>query len=193
MTILPITYLGNTAWWSHLLSDECVIDIGENWIKQSARNRCEIVTPNGVATLSVNVCGRGERVATRDVRIDYSKRWQHQHSVALRSAYKSSPYYDYYADRLEPFFERRYEFLYDFNRELVDVVRGIAGIREELRYSEEYIVASPADEDLRGYSFLGTPTLLNRAPLPIYWQVFSERIPFEPNLSIIDYIFNEGK
>ena len=127
------------------------------------------------------------------MRLDYSKRWQHQHSVALRSAYKSSPYYDYYADRLEPFFERRYEFLYDFNRELVDVVRGIAGIREELRYSEEYIVASPADEDLRGYSFLGTPTLPNRAPLPTYWQVFSERIPFEPNLSIIDYIFNEGK
>ena len=113
--------------------------------------------------------------------------------MALRSAYKSSPYYDYYADRLEPFFERRWEFLYDFNRELVDVVRGIAGIKKELRYSEEYIVASPADEDLRGYSFLGTPTLPNREPLPTYWQVFSERVPFEPNLSILDYIFNEGK
>ena len=195
MKILPLAYLGSQEWWREALSPDAVIDVGEHYIKQTCRNRTEIATASGRMALTANVI-KGASIhkkAVKDMRLDYSKRWQHQHSVALRSAYKSSPYYDYYADRLEPFFERRYEFLYDFNRELVDVVRGIAGIREELRYSEEYIVASPADEDLRGYSFLGTPTLLNRAPLPIYWQVFSERIPFEPNLSIIDYIFNEGK
>lgn len=195
MKILPLAYLGSQEWWREALSPDAVIDVGEHYIKQTCRNRTEIATASGRMALTANVI-KGASIhkkAVKDMRLDYSKRWQHQHSVALRSAYKSSPYYDYYADRLEPFFERRYEFLYDFNRELVDVVRGIAGIREELRYSEEYIVASPADEDLRGYSFLGTPTLPNRAPLPIYWQVFSERIPFEPNLSIIDYIFNEGK
>ena len=195
MKILPLAYLGSQEWWREALSPDAVIDVGEHYIKQTCRNRTEIATASGRMALTANVI-KGASIhkkAVKDMRLDYSKRWQHQHSVALRSAYKSSPYYDYYADRLEPFFERRYEFLYDFNRELVDVVRGIAGIREELRYSEEYIVASPADEDLRGYSFLGTPTLPNRAPLPTYWQVFSERIPFEPNLSIIDYIFNEGK
>lgn len=195
MKILPLAYLGSQEWWREALSPDAVIDVGEHYIKQTCRNRTEIATASGRMALTANVI-KGASIhkkAVKDMRLDYSKRWQHQHSVALRSAYKSSPYYDYYADRLEPFFERRYEFLYDFNRELVDVVRGIAGIREELRYSEEYIMASPADEDLRGYSFLGTPTLPNRAPLPTYWQVFSERIPFEPNLSIIDYIFNEGK
>ena len=195
MKILPLAYLGSQEWWREALSPDAVIDVGEHYIKQTCRNRTEIATASGRMTLTANVI-KGASIhkkAVKDMRLDYSKRWQHQHAVALRSAYKSSPYYDYYADRLEPFFERRWEFLYDFNRELVDVVRGIAGIKEELRYSEEYIVASPADEDLRGYSFLGTPTLPNRAPLPSYWQVFSERVPFEPNLSILDYIFNEGK
>lgn len=195
MKILPLAYLGSQEWWREALSPDAVIDVGEHYIKQSCRNRAEIATASGRMTLTANVI-KGASIhkkAVKDMRLDYSKRWQHQHTVALRSAYKSSPYYDYYADRLEPFFERRWEFLYDFNRELVDVVRGIAGIKKELRYSEEYIVASPADEDLRGYSFLGTPTLPNREPLPTYWQVFSERVPFEPNLSILDYIFNEGK
>ena len=195
MKILPLAYLGSQEWWREALSPDAVIDVGEHYIKQTCRNRTEIATASGRMTLTANVM-KGASIhtkAVKDMRLDYSKRWQHQHAVALRSAYKSSPYYDYYADRLEPFFERRWEFLYDFNRELVDVVRGIAGIKEELRYSEEYIVASPNDEDLRGYSFLGTPTLPNRAPLPSYWQVFSERVPFEPNLSILDYIFNEGK
>ena len=195
MKILPLAYLGSQEWWREALSPDAVIDVGEHYIKQSCRNRAEIATASGRMTLTANVI-KGASIhkkAVKDMRLDYSKRWQHQHTVALRSAYKSSPYYEYYADRLEPFFERRWEFLYDFNRELVDVVRGIAGIKKELRYSEEYIVASPADEDLRGYSFLGTPTLPNREPLPTYWQVFSERVPFEPNLSILDYIFNEGK
>ena len=195
MKILPLAYLGSQEWWREALSPDAVIDVGEHYIKQSCRNRAEIATASGRMTLTANVI-KGASIhkkAVKDMRLDYSKRWQHQHTVALRSAYKSSPYYDYYADRLEPFFERRWEFLYDFNSELVDVVRGIAGIKKELRYSEEYIVASPADEDLRGYSILGTPTLPNREPLPTYWQVFSERVPFEPNLSILDYIFNEGK
>lgn len=195
MKILPLAYLGSQEWWREALSPDAVIDVGEHYIKQSCRNRTEIATASGRMTLTANVI-KGASIhkkAVKDMRLDYSKRWQHQHAVALRSAYKSSPYYDYYADRLEPFFERKWEFLYDFNRELVDVVRGIAGIKEELRYSEEYIVASPADEDLRGYSFLGAPTLPNREPPPTYWQVFSERVPFEPNLSILDYIFNEGK
>ena len=195
MKILPLAYLGSQEWWREALSPDAVIDVGEHYIKQSCRNRTEIATASGRMTLTANVI-KGASIhkkAVKDMRLDYSKRWQHQHAVALRAAYNSSPYYDYYADRLKPFFERRWEFLYDFNRELVDVVRGIAGIKKELRYSEEYIVASPADEDLRGYSFLGTPTLPNREPLPTYWQVFSERVPFEPNLSILDYIFNEGK
>ena len=121
------------------------------------------------------------------MRLDYSKRWQHQHAVAIRSAYKSSPYYDYYAHYFEPLFECRYEFLYDFSRELAERVAKIEGW-SPLRFSEEYIIAGEGDVDLRGHNFLGP-----REDAEPYYQVFSERLPFESNCSIIDIIFNEGK
>lgn len=190
MTILPVTYLGNTAWWAHLLSEECVIDIGENWIKQSARNRCEILTPNGVATLSVGVCGRGERVATKDVRIDYSKRWQHQHFHALLSAYKKSPYYDYYAEQLEPFYQRRWEWLAEYNLELTRTVLRMMGHSDELRISESYVEAADGDVDLRGKKQFLASTFAG--PLQPYTQVFSDRMEFVGGLSIIDLFFCEG-
>ncbi len=190
MTILPITYLGNTAWWSHLLSDECVIDIGENWIKQSARNRCEIVTPNGVATLSVNVCGRGERIATRDVRVDYSKRWQHQHYQALMSAYRNSPYYDYYAEAFEPFYSKRWEWLVEYNLEIARTLLRLMGETKELNISEKYVDATPEDLDLRGKKEFLTATYAEN--LPIYTQVFEDRMDFVAGASVIDLFFCEG-
>jgi hypothetical protein len=190
MKILPLAYLGSLEWWRAALSEEAIIDVGEHFVKQSARSRCEIATASGRMTLSANVVKASSihKRAVKDMRLDYSKRWQHQHAVAIRSAYKSSPYYDYYAHLLEPLFERRYEFLYDMNRDLVEAVRKIGGIKQELRFSEEYIVASAEDIDLRGHNFLGP-----REGEEPYWQVFSERVPFESNCSIIDYIFNEGK
>ena len=191
MTILPVTYLGNTAWWSHLLNEECIIDIGENWIKQSARNRCEIQTPNGVATLSVNVCGRGERIATRDVRIDYSKRWQHQHLYALLSSYKKSPYYDYYAEAFEPFYTRRWEWLVEYNLELTRTLLCLMNVKMELRVSESYVEATPDDLDLRGKKeFLAASC--NAAECPAYTQVFEDRMDFQPGLSVIDLFYCEG-
>ena len=190
MKILPLAYLGSIEWWREALSPDAVIDVGENYIKQSCRNRCEIATASGRMALTANVV-KGASIhkrAVKDMRLDYSKRWQHQHSVALRSAYRSSAYYDYWADLLIPFYEQPHEWLYDFDRGLVDVVRKIANIQGELRFSEEYIVAGEGDVDLRGHDFLGP-----REDAPNYWQVFMERVPFESNLSVVDYLFNEGR
>ena len=190
MKILPLAYLGSQEWWQVALEPDAVIDVGEHFVKQTCRSRCEIATASGRMSLSANVV-KGSSIrkqAVRDIRLDYSKRWQHQHSVAIRSAYKSSPYYDYYADLLVPFFEQPHEFLYDFSRGLTEVVRKIGGVGQELRFSERYIVAGPDDIDLRGHNFLGP-----RSESPTYWQVFSERLPFESNCSVIDALFNEKK
>ena len=189
MKILPLAYLGSEEWWREALAPDAVIDVGEHFIKQTARNRCEIATASGRMALTANVV-KGASIhkkAVKDMRLDYSKRWQHQHAVAIRSAYKSSPYYDYYAHHFEPLFECRYEFLYDFSRELAERVAKIEGW-SPLRFSEEYIIASEGDVDLRGHNFLGP-----REDTEPYYQVFSERLPFEPNCSIIDLLFNEGK
>jgi hypothetical protein len=190
MKILPLTYLGSQEWWQEALAPDAIIDVGEHFVKQTARSRCEIATAAGRMSLTANVV-KGASIhkrAVKDMRLDYSKRWQHQHSVALRSAYRSSAYYDYWADLLIPFYEQPHEWLYDFDRGLVDVVRKIANIQGELHFSEEYIVAGEGDIDLRGHDFLGP-----REDAPNYWQVFMERVPFESNLSVVDYLFNEDR
>ena len=79
-TILPLTYLGNVQWFAHLLADDCVIDIDEYYLKQSYRNRTVIAAANGLMPLTVQVVNANRpRMKMREVRIDYSKRWQHRH------------------------------------------------------------------------------------------------------------------
>ena len=126
------------------------------------------------------------RQPVRDVRLDYSKRWQHQHWGALVASYRSSPYFDFYAGRFEPFYRREWEFLADYNLGLLEVLCSLAGVpMPEL--SRTYVEAAPGDLDLRpkrkeGLALIAEP----------YFQVFSERMPFVPNLSFADLLFAEG-
>ena len=194
MVILPSTYLGNVCYFSKLGFGECVIDIHEHYVKQSYRTRADILTANGPLALSVQVVHAGGKIPVKDVRLDYSKRWQHQHWVSLVSAYRSSPYFDHYADLFAPFYERRYEFLLDLNCELTLTLLRALGLPEELKLSESYIVPAPDDEDLRTSL---SPKPQRRRPdsgfrAEPYCQVFSERFGFVPGLSVIDLLFCEG-
>lgn len=191
MTILPLTYLGSTAYYARLLTEDCVIDVSENWVKQTARNRCDIVTANGPAALTVPVHGYGEKIPTKDIRIDNSKRWQHQHWVSLVSSYRNSPFFDHYAGRFAPFYERSYGFLFDFNMEIMQTVMetlGAGGSAPKL--SNGYVEAVPGDTDLRGKKDLrpGSENLI----LPAYTQVFPERQGFIPFMSVIDLLLCES-
>ena len=174
---------------ARLLREECVIDLGENFIKRSQRNRASILTANGVMQLTVNVENANRpRQRMRDVKIDYSKRWQHQHWVSIMSAYKSSPYFDHFAHEIEPFYRNEWRYLVDYNMEYLEVLLRLLGVKRELSVSNEYIIADEADIDLRpkqkeGSTFVAEP----------YFQVFSDRLPFEPNLSILDLLMCEGR
>ena len=194
MKILPLTYLGNTEWFAQLLGGDCVIDLGENYVKQSCRNRCEIYSANGVMPLTVNVVKGGsyKKKPMRDMRIDYSKRWQHQHWVSIYSAYKKSPYFDHYAERFAPFYEKQYDFLVDYNLDLLSLMLSLLGVEGELPISQNYIHLSDTDIDLRNRLFLSTePSPLTTAPE--YFQVFAERQPFVGGLSVLDLFFCEGR
>ena len=185
-TILPLTYLGNVQWFAHLLADDCVIDIDEYYIKQSYRNRTVIAAANGLMPLTVQVANANRpRMKMRDVRIDYSKRWQKQHWGALVAAYKASPYFDYYVPRLERFYTAEYASLAEFNLALIAELCAMLGIAPPST-SESYLTATSEDLDLRpkqkGPAFRTEP----------YIQVFSDRQPYVANLSIVDLIFNEG-
>ena len=188
MIILPSAYFGSTEYWSALVKggDDVVIDLGENYVKRSERNRTEIMTAGGVMQLSVQLAHANRpRQPMRTMKIDYSKRWQHQHRVAIESAYRSSPYYDYYADRFTPLFEKEWRYLADLNYATLEAVCAILK-RPIPRISETYIVAQEQDIDLRdkkrGSTFVAEP----------YIQVFSDREPFAPNLSIFDLVMCEG-
>lgn len=189
MTILPVSYLPSVSYVAHLLRDECVIDRGEHYVKRSERNRARILAADGVMELSVHVRNANRpRTPVHEVRIDYSKRWQHQHWLALVSAYKASPFFDYFAPYLEPFYSREYEFLDDYDLRLLEVLLRLAGIDRRPRVCDTYVEAGPGDLDLRP-KHKTDPAFVAES----YVQVFSERMPFAPNLSFADLLFAEGR
>ena len=173
---------------ARLLREEYIIDLGENYVKRSQRNRASILSANGVMQLTVHIENANRpRQPMRDVKIDYSKRWQHQHWVSILSAYKSSPYFDHFASELEPFYRREWRYLVDYNMDYTATLLRLLGAKCELRTSERYVTAVEEDLDLRpknkeGSTFHAQP----------YFQVFSDRLPFAENLSVLDLLLCEG-
>lgn len=262
MTILPVAYLGSAEYFARILAGGCTIDLGEHYVKRSQRNRACILSANGPLALSVQL-RRANHPCTpvRDVRIDYSKRWQHQHWIALVSAYRASPYFDHYAGVLEPFYRRRFGFLADYDLELTAVLLRLLGDVPMPALSERYVDAGPEDLDLRersrergvgalrggtlpsegdagrpgpagdgpgaaagrlrdtestatrsedgcagpaAHGLEGFPPAIpavraarsdGKGPVFVaepYFQLFSDRMPFVGNLSVIDLLFEEG-
>ena len=197
MLLLSTAYLGNVRYYTKLLqtSGPVVIDLGEHYRKQSFRNRCDILGANGVIPLTVPVYKTsGEKTASREVRIDRSKAWQHQHWNSIHSAYKNSPYFDYYAEMFEPIYREPADLLWELNRDLQQTVLDVLQIEATFTHSEVYIDASPDDTDWRD-ALSEKPRLRKPdphfSPVP-YYQVFSERTAFVPNLSVLDLLFCEG-
>lgn len=187
MTILPAAYLPSVEYCARWAQQPCTIDAGEHFVKRSERNRACILTAGGVMKLTVQaVHADRPRQPMRDMRIDYSKRWQHQHWTALRSAYRGSPYFDHYAPHFEPFYTRRFDFLLDYDLRLIETLAALLGLPVP-PVSEVYLASGPGDTDLRPKRKEGADFV----PAP-YVQVFADRFPFTPNLSIVDLLFCEG-
>ena len=139
MMTLPTAYLAPEEWYrlwyegrgrrrlacGGTLREEidCQIEVMESFPKQTYRNRCTITTPDGPLTLTVPVKHSERKQLTRDVEISYQKHWQHQHWIALVSAYKRTPYFDYYMDYFRPFYEKETKFLLDLNEGLHEVIQ----------------------------------------------------------------------
>ena len=189
MLILPATYLPDIEYITRLLAagDDYIIDCGEHYIKRSVRNRTRIMTANGVLELTVPVVNANRpQTAMHKMQIDYSKPWQHQHWVAIESAYRSSAYFDFIAERLRPFYSENYTSLVEFNLAILTTLLAFLGYTKPLKTTTEYVVATENDVDMR------PKHRTTEFSTPHYFQLFSDRLPFAENLSILDLLMSEG-
>ena len=168
-----------------------VIDTQSPFVKQTFRSRAVIATENGTLSLNIPVVHDGGRTAMRDVRISEHGNWRHQHWNALVSAYRNSPFFEYYADDFAHFYEERDGFLMDFNLRLHNVVCGLLGLEREVTVITEGNIDTADACDLRHIAEPKALKALTEQPQP-YYQVFAQRNGFIPNLSVLDLLFNMG-
>lgn len=189
MIILPSVYWGNIEYMASLLKggDTCIIDTHEHYIKRSPRNRTEIMTSMGVLPLSVPVVKANRpRIPMCEIRVDYSTKWQHQHTVAILSAYRSSPYFDMVWDDISNIYEKRWDFLIDLNQAILEKSLNLINRPLLAQTSDEYVISKEEDLDLR------PKNRESMFSIPEYYQLFSEKYPFAENISFLDLLMVEG-
>jgi hypothetical protein len=176
--LLSVAYLPPVQYISKfLLFKQIFIEKYENYQKQSYRNRCYIYGANGRQCLVIPVKKlNGKKIPVTEVEIDNSKNWQHIHMKAIESAYRLSPFYEYY------------------DEDLLQFILNQLGIKDPISFTTMYEKESLDCQDMRHSIHpkerLALPDKYFRPAA--YQQVFQERYGFIPNLSIIDLLFNEG-
>ncbi|MBN2596934.1 WbqC family protein [Labilibaculum sp.] len=175
---------------------EIVIEQWEHYSKQSYRNRCNIYGANGILPLSVPVVkATNKKVLTKDVKISYDTNWQKLHWKGIESAYKSSPFYEYYIDDLECFFIQKWDYLLEYNNEIQKEIFGILEIEPNIQFTEDFVDFGTSEyDDFREKIHPKSSKLEtnNTFTAKKYTQVFGEKYGFIENLSILDLIFNLG-
>ena len=184
-------YLAPVSLYAQLYAaDTLVVDDVSPFVKQTFRNRAVIATENGAQSLTIPVVHDGTKVAMRDVRISEHGNWRHQHWNAMVSAYRKSPFFEYYADDFAHFYEERDGFLLDFNLRLHAVVSELLGLERNVRLMSDE--AADGVVDLRRIAEPKALESVEGIALQPYYQVFAGRNGFLPALSIVDLLFNMG-
>ena len=148
-----------------------------------------IYSPNGVQMLNIPVKNSNSKQKTKDVKLETAFDWQKQHFKSLESCYRTSPFFEFYEDTLNPFFTKKHTFLIDLNLEAIDLVSKCLRINTPIEKTTEYFHEVPTFED---YRILANGKKDGNIYEP-YTQVFVDKHGFLNNLSILDLLFNEGK
>lgn len=206
MRVYPTSYLPPISYFCTLLHDNIrqgtdtvrlCIEQHETYPKQTLRNRCLITGSNGKQSLTVPVCRAGQQTTgdghiitaqkTCQVRINYLTTWQHQHWMALVSAYQHTPFFFYYQDFLQPLYQQPCDYLLQWNTQLMQVLFRLLDIPATIQYTSQW---EKADDSV--FTRLQPTNSEAGTTLPPYWQIFSEKNGFLSNLSIVDLLFNIG-
>jgi hypothetical protein len=188
--LLSTAYFPPAEYFSLIKKAETIfVEKEENYIKQTYRNRCKILTSNGVQILSVPVKrGRTLKTPIKEVEIDYSKRWQQVHLRALSASYNSSPFFQYYFEQIRREIMKNVRFLLDLNNELLEICLKILQLNKRISYTSSFEQAAERENDFR---YLISPKVTSTYCQKRYYQVFREA-NFESGLSILDLLFNMG-
>lgn len=203
--VLSSAYWPNITYLFYILNaDEVHIDHFEHYQKQSYRNRTKILSANGVLDLSVPVKKSqpnqhtfSHNSAFNAIEISYAEDWQKQHWRAIQSAYKNSPYFDFLEDEIEAFYTEDYKYLHEMNAQQLKWILKVFKQTKSIIYSSSYYENEQIIDmvDLRNeiHPKKETTDIILKEKLDTpYYQTFSSKFKFVPNLSVLDLIFNEG-
>ncbi|RCS28143.1 hypothetical protein DUT90_02235 [Polaribacter sp. WD7] len=191
MSLFIPTYFSPISQYSEILkSDEVIFEIEDNFQKQSYRNRCYIYNANGKQLLNIPVKdgskGTSTRKKTKDMLVENAVSWQDHHLKSLQTAYRTSPFYEFYEDDLIPIFTKKYHFLHDVNIDTYLFVTDALQISQNYSKTTEYIIDVKSDyRNLASIKHLPSQK-------DTYIQMFDDKHGFLPNLSILDLLFMEG-
>ena len=187
--IFPTAYLPSIEYVSLFLKAEnASIELFETYQKQSCRTRTNVMTANGIQTLTIPVIKtNGNHTLTKDIEISYKESWQQIHLRCLESAYRKSAYFDYYFPYFEKIYKQKFNTLVELNEFCLKTILKIMKVKKDYSYTTDF--EKIVDEnDYRISLSKGT----NKIEMKPYYQVFADRHGFIPNLSIVDLLFNEG-
>lgn len=189
--VIHPTYFSNIAHFVAIAkADTLVFEMDDNFVKQTYRNRTYIYGANGKLGLNIPVIHtQKNRQKYKDVKIFNQDKWQSLHWKSLLSAYRTSPFFEYYEDELQPIFTKKAEYLLDFNLKCFEVICDCLQLELNISKTETYQKDIDKKTDFRHLVHAKKETPYG---FENYTQVFSNKHGFIPNLSILDLLFNEG-
>ena len=171
-------------------ADSVVMEIQDNYQKQTYRNRCYIYAANGKLQLSIPVVfSQKNRQKYSEVKIANTYKWQDNHWKSLESAYRTSPFFEFYADELQPLFTETFDTILEFNLKCFELICDCLQLELDYSKTEVYDKEPKNTMDYRALLNAKKETII---PLKPYTQVFKAKHGFINNLSILDLLFNEG-
>ena len=171
-------------------ADKVVMEVHDNYQKQTYRNRCYVYAANGKLQLSIPVIfSQKNRQKYSEVKIANNYNWQNNHIKSLESAYRTSPFYEFYIDELQPLFKETFATILDFNLKCFEVICECLQLEVAISKTEIFEKEPKNTKDYRG---LVNAKKENTIPLNPYTQVFYSKHGYINNLSILDLLFNEG-